>query len=246
MKPKLILFDLGSTLVYFQGSWDRVITEAIEHLGKTVISLGYPVNLDELCEQYATALRKYYIERDIDNIEYTTPTLLNQVLSTQFNLELDPDELVLALDAFYDHTGSHWKLDSEAISTLEQLKKDGYHLGLISNASYARDVYNQVNRTGLSSFFELILISAEIGLRKPHPAIFRKALEHFNVEPSQAMMVGDTLNADIIGSRRVGIQNIWIAMWASAPSTHYQDDVIVPDYTIQRLSQIPFLLKNLK
>ena len=246
MKPKLILFDLGSTLVYFQGNWDRVITEAIEHLGQTVISLGYPVNHDELCAQYSTALRKYYIERDIDNIEYTTTALLNQVLNDQFQVNLSTDELELALDAFYNHTGSHWKIDSEAIPTLEHLKQSGYHLGLISNASYARDVYNQLSSTGLISFFELILISAEVGLRKPHPAIFEKALEHFNVMPSQAMMVGDTLNADIIGSRRVGIQNVWVARWASAPSTHYRDDMIVPDYTIQRLSQIPFLLKNLK
>jgi putative hydrolase of the HAD superfamily len=244
MKTKLALFDLGSTLVYFQGNWDRVVNEAIQHLSEEVIRLGYPINQDVLCEQYSHALRKYYIERDIDNIEHSTTNLLNSLLTTKFDLHLQEIEIFQALDSFYSHTGKHWKLDNEAIPTLQILQDQGYLLGLISNASYARDVRSQLVNNGLLPFFEQILISAEVGYRKPHSIIFQQALDHFGVEPAQAVMIGDTLNADIIGSRRMGMKNIWIARWASAPSTHYRDDMIVPDRTIQRLSQVPFLLKN--
>ena len=245
MSIKLVLFDLGSTLVYFQGNWDRVVSEAIELMSREVIRMGYPVNQDRLIDEYSHALRKYYIERDIDNIEYSTTTLLDHTLISQYSLALSEIELMQALDVFYEHTGNHWILDHDAIPMLNTLKEQGYQLGLISNASYSRDVRSQLDKNNLSTFFEQTLISAEVGFRKPHPMIFQKALKFFDVEPTQAVMVGDTLNADIIGSRRMGMKNIWIARWASAPSTHYRDDMIVPDLTIQRLSQIPLLLKNL-
>ena len=245
MTIKLALFDLGSTLVYFRGNWDRVVSEAIELMSKEVIRFGYPINQDILNNEYTEALRQYYIDRDIDNIEHSPTKLLNEVLKTHHEIKLQPQELQQALDIFYDHTGSHWMLDKEAIPMLQQLKDEGYHLGLISNASYSRDVRKQLEKNNLTPFFEQILISADIGYRKPHAIIFQKALDFFIVEPSQAVMIGDTLNADIIGSRRMGMKNIWIARWASGPSTHYRDDMIVPDRTIQRLSQVPFLLKNL-
>jgi putative hydrolase of the HAD superfamily len=125
---------------------------------------------------------------------------------------------------------------------LEQLLFRNYRLGLISNASYSRDVSMQLKTHQLLPYFEQILISADVGYRKPHPLLFRKALNFFNVEPTEAVMIGDTLNADIIGSRHVGMKNIWIARWASPPTTHYRDDAIIPDRTIQQLSQIPAVL----
>lgn len=245
MAIKLALFDLGSTLVYFQGNWDRVVSEAIGLMCREVIRLGYPVNQDNLNDEYNKSLRQYYVERDIDNIEHSTINLLDEVLHTHHQIKMQPNELQQSLDVFYEHTGSHWKLDIEAIPMLQQLTDDGYRLGLISNASYSRDVRNQLKKNNLSQFFEQILISADVGYRKPHAVIFQQALDFFHVEPGQAVMIGDTLNADIIGSRRMGMKNIWIARWASAPSTHYRDDMIVPDRTIQRLSQVPFLLKNM-
>ena len=244
MHIKLVIFDLGSTLVFFQGNWDRVINEATEMMSKEIISMGYPINQDALCKKYNAALQNYYIERDIDNLERTTVTLLDELLQKNYGLFLTTSELHQALDAFYLHTGDHWKLEEDAISTLQALKADGYHLGLISNASYARDVYGQLEKNALEPYFEQVLVSAEVGYRKPHKFIFQQALDFFAIPPQEAVMIGDTLNADIIGSRRMGMKNIWIARWASAPTTHYRDDMIVPDRTIQRLSQIPALLKN--
>lgn len=244
MNFQLVLFDLGSTLVYFQGNWDRVVHQAIHLMSEAIGQLGYSLDQAILEKEYAAALQTYYIERDIDNIEKTTITLLNKVITEKFHLDLSPKELIHALDIFYDYTGSHWKLDKEAIPTLQKLQEQGYHLGLISNASYSRDVLNQLNTNRLIPYFEQILVSADVGYRKPHSVIFQKALDYFHVQASETVMIGDTLNADIIGSRRMGMKNIWIARWASAPTTHYQDDIIVPDRTIQRLSQIPALLKN--
>jgi HAD superfamily hydrolase (TIGR01662 family) len=242
MKFKLILFDLGSTLLYFQGDWDRVIADAIAKLAQQIVRSGYPINLDQFQSAYAKTLNTYYIERDVTYTEKSTTLLLQEVLSAYFYIEMDDDEIVNALDVFYQHTANYWKLDPEAIPMLEQLLHSDYRLGLISNASYSRDVYMQLETHHLLPYFEQVLVSADVGYRKPHPLIFRKALNYFNVEPTEAVMVGDTLNADIIGSRHIGMKNIWIARWAAPPTTHYRDDAIIPDRTIQRLSQIPAVL----
>ena len=242
MKFKLILFDLGSTLLYFQGDWDRVIADAIAKLARQIVRCGHPINVDQFRNTYAKALNTYYIERDVTYTEKSTTLLLQEVLSVDFKTELDDDQILNVLDVFYQHTANYWKLDPDAITMLEQLLQNGYRLGLISNASYSRDVYMQLEKHQLLPHFEQILVSADVGYRKPHPLIFRKALSFFNVEAAEAVMIGDTLNADIIGSRHVGIKNIWIARWASPPTTHYRDDAIIPDRTIQQLSQIPAVL----
>ncbi len=244
MKIKLALFDLGSTLVYFKGNWDRVVNEAIDIMSKEIIRMGYPVNQDLLNAEYAASLQQYYIDRDIDNIERSTTILLDKLLQKRHEIHLSIDEIYQALDAFYSHTGSHWLLDPESIPVLENLQDHNYQLGLISNASYNRDVYQQLQNHNLDKYFSQILISAEVGYRKPHAHIFQQALDFFDVDPASAVMIGDTLNADIIGSRRMGMKNIWIARWASAPSTHYRDDMIVPDRTVQRLSQLPAIIEN--
>jgi HAD superfamily hydrolase (TIGR01662 family) len=242
MQFKLIIFDLGSTLLYFQGDWDRVIDEAISKLAQQIVRNGHPINVDKFQNIYAKALNTYYIERDVTYTEKSTILLLQELLSVDFHTEMNDDEIVNVLDVFYQHTANYWKLDPEAIPLLEQLLLSGYRLGLISNASYSRDVYMQLKTHQLLPYFEQILVSADVGYRKPHPLIFRKALNFFKVEANQAVMVGDTLNADIIGSRHVGMKNIWIAQWASPPTTHYRDDAIIPDRTINQLNQIPAVL----
>lgn len=241
---KAVLFDLGSTLVYFQGNWDQVVYEAIQQMCEKIIGFGVPIEPDRLINDYTFALQNYYIERDFANVERTTLTLLDELLKKTYQVHLSALQLKKALDTFYEHTGSHWKLDDESLPTLQILKDQGYRLGLISNASYSRDVMNQLEKNSLTPYFEQILVSADVGFRKPHANIFNLALSYFQVEPAETVMIGDTLNADIIGSRRMGMRNIWISRWASAPTTHYRDDMIVPDRTIQRLSQIPSILMN--
>ena len=54
------------------------------------------------------------------------------------------------------------------------------------------------------------MVSAEVGYRKPSPIIFQKALEQLKVKPQEAVMVGDTLEADVEGARKLGIKTILI------------------------------------
>jgi len=239
---QIILFDLGNTLTYFEGDWDMAINAGIQNAASTLVDNAADIPVNVFTVEYRLALENYYKERDVNYQEISNFTLLNNLLLKKFNITLSVEDLNATLDAFYAETQKYWKLDPNAIHVLDQLKKAGFRLGLISNAAYAPDVYAQLNQYRLKEYFEQILISAEVGVRKPHLHIFQKALDYFGVPASQTVMVGDTLSADIIGARKMGMNNVWVCQRTSQPSAHYQDEIILPDHTIYNLKELPSLL----
>jgi len=58
--------------------------------------------------------------------------------------------------------------------------------------------------------FEVVVVSADVGWRKPHPEIFRETLRRMGMGPDQAVFVGDTPDADVLGPQGVGLDTIWI------------------------------------
>ena len=110
----------------------------------------------------------------------------------------------------YSITQQNWYLEADAIPTLKTLREQGYRLGMISNTSDDKNVQQLVDRWELRPFFETIITSAGCGIRKPDERIFRLALDHFGVPPEQVAMVGDLLEADILGANQMGIYSIWI------------------------------------
>lgn len=95
-----------------------------------------------------------------------------------------------------------------AVETLHELRARGVRLGLITNG-HGEFQRRKLTRHRLEPLFEAILIEGEWGVGKPHPTIFREALRRMSVEPNQAVMVGDNLDADIAGAHACGIDAIW-------------------------------------
>lgn len=240
-----ILFDLGSTLIYFDGEWTEIIPQGDTHLARRLMAAGIKVDETSFSNRFRELLQDYYIERETEFIEYTTAYILRQVLA-EYGYPAVPNEIVgNALEAMYAITQSYWKPDPEAHATLETLRRSGYRLGLISNAGDDADVQTLLDQAQLRDYFEIILTSAAVGIRKPNPKIFSTALNHIHTQPSQAAMVGDTLGADILGARNAGIFSIWITRYADTPANRAHADTIHPDATIHSLGDLPGLLQKL-
>jgi FMN phosphatase YigB (HAD superfamily) len=120
----------------------------------------------------------------------------------------------------------------------------GYRLGMISNAADDENVQELVDKGQLRPYFEFILSSAACGIRKPDPHIFQLALEHFRVPPEKTVMVGDTLEADILGANQLGIYSIWIPRHAENPPEG--ELPIQPQAVVPSLSELPKLLEELE
>jgi putative hydrolase of the HAD superfamily len=89
---------------------------------------------------------------------------------------------------------------------LEWLLAQGYFLGVISNSIGTLE--GQLVRLGLARYFQVILDSAIVGIQKPHPGIFKLALQGAGVEPSQAVYVGDTYATDVGGAHLAGLTGV--------------------------------------
>ena len=121
-----------------------------------------------------------------------------------------------------------------ALETLRLLRERGHRLALLTNGSGAFQ-RRKLERYALGPLFELVLIEGELGYGKPDARVFRAALAHFAVEPAQAWMVGDNLDADIAGAREVGIAGVWHdAHGTGLPAL----SPIVPERVIQSLSEL--------
>jgi putative hydrolase of the HAD superfamily len=86
------------------------------------------------------------------------------------------------------------------------VREAGLGAGVISNSNgSARRILQSL---GLARYLDFVLDSAEVGVEKPDPRIFRLALERAGVRPPEAVYVGDLYSVDVLGARGVGMPAI--------------------------------------
>jgi len=83
-----------------------------------------------------------------------------------------------------------------------------FRLGLISN--FTENLHLILQETGLKELLEVVLCSADQGIKKPDPAIFRLALDRLGLRPGEAAMIGDSLVSDIMPAKALGLKTLWI------------------------------------
>jgi HAD superfamily hydrolase (TIGR01549 family) len=240
----LILFDLGNTLIYFDGVWEDVLARAHQALAHGLVAAGFDVQPGLFAAEFGRRAIAAWEDRASSNIEHSTEYVLRQTLHDFGVQDTHTEQLRPAIDAMFAVSQAHWQVDVSIISVLEQLCQAGYALGLISNASDDYDVQTLVDKAGVRHYFDQIIVSAAVGIRKPDPTIFRLALDHFEVAPERAVMVGDTLSADVLGAHNSGIASVWITRWADNPDNHAHRDIIIPHASIETLDELPGLLAN--
>jgi len=239
---KAVLFDLGNTLIYFDRPWTDITAVADRELTRALREAGFNVDPAAFPAEVRNRMEIYYSERDAEFIEFSTLYVLRALLEEKGYREIPDKRLRPALRAMYSVTQAYWLLEPDAIPALEGLRDQGYRLGVISNASDDDDVQTLVDKAGIRPYFEIILSSAAVGLRKPHPRIFKTAMQTMGVTPAETIMVGDTLGADILGAHNLGMRGIWITRRADRASNRADEDTIQPDAVVGTLAELPALL----
>ncbi len=95
-------------------------------------------------------------------------------------------------------------------SILEYVQKEGFKMAIVSNFDYAPTAYDLIDKFQIRNLFEVIIISGDVGWRKPKDIIFRIAIDNLAIEADEALFVGDNYKADVIGSKCVGMDAVWI------------------------------------
>ena len=113
-----------------------------------------------------------------------------------------------------------------------------YRLAVVSNFDYSPTCRTILEREGIAHHFEAIVISDEVGWRKPKSIIFETALQRMAVRPAEALFVGDRADIDVLGARAAGMPTAWI----NRDDADLPDDIQPPDFEIRDLKELRAIL----
>jgi len=239
-----LLFDLGGTLMHARNNWSPVQTRADLVFAESLRTQGVDIDPSQFARTFRNRLLEYYIQREETLFETTYLSVAKELLAEQGYPTMTEADIRSALDAMFSITQKNWAIEPDAVPTLRELEARGYRLGLVSNAGDNQDVFQLAEKFGIEPFFDFILTSAACSYRKPHTRIFELAVAHWRMPPYEIAMVGDTLEADILGAQNAGLFSIWITRRANPKADHMQR--IKPDLSLPALADIPAALSRLR
>lgn len=215
-KYSVVLFDLFDTLVMFEPSllpkvtlngetWNstaqHVFTQMRSSLGKMEFADFYGPFVEshrELLELREKDLREYPNRKRFE------------IFMEKTGLRGDDDLLDKFVHSHMESLCGAMVYPKHHTEILFYLKEKGYRLSVVSNFDHAPAALGLLEKFGISDFFEHIVISEEVGWRKPHRKIFEFALAKLGESPSDAIFIGDNPEADVMGSSSCGIDSVWI------------------------------------
>jgi putative hydrolase of the HAD superfamily len=207
-----VLFDWGDTLMQF--AYSPELVSAGHRAGLEAIGRDGLPDADAVTERFRAEYEPlFWVPGTIEEIEY--PGLVRGLLG-DFGVEIDDDELMRFLEAEHLAWDPARILAAHTHPLLESLRARGLKLGLVSNAfDPGWLLHRDLEHMGIEQRLDFSVFSSEVGTRKPHPAIFHRALEALDVEPGRALFVGDRLYEDVRGAAEVGMTTVQ-ALWFRA------------------------------
>jgi putative hydrolase of the HAD superfamily len=200
-------FDLFETLITVENLRRE---EAGGRLMQSLKSSGFAIADESFFPIYRAAARRFMAAAQQDGKETHNRFWVSTALQ-ELGHDVQPDDARIALavetyfSAFIDYA-------APIPGTMEMLAtlKGKYRLGLLSNLTHAPAALRIIDKLGMAPFFDAVVVSGQLGYRKPHPKVFLELLDQLGTPKEQTVFVGDNLEADIHGAQHMGIQPIWM------------------------------------
>jgi FMN phosphatase YigB (HAD superfamily)/sugar phosphate isomerase/epimerase len=230
-----VLFDMGGTL---RGTRKRSRGERLEYTGEILKLLGSSADPAKFSRQLArrsSAYRRWARETMIE---------LNEVeLWTRWLLPDWPAALVrehaMRLNRLWRDATGERVIFPEAAEVLHELFRRGYRLGLVSNTTSSTEAPEALKELGLTSYFETIILSSVVGVRKPDPGILLEATGRMRIEPGKCAYIGDLPHRDVAAAHGAGFsKTILIRSRSSRWTWLVEDFQLEPDYDIRNLREL--------
>lgn len=245
---KAVLFDLGGTLHKSSSPPGRDLWFAqrlIERFSDYGIKLEGGAEL--LAGRLAINSEVYKHESEVTLRELPSAQIWSDYYLREYGLERERIEpFAEELSFLYDYERPCVMRREHLKETMMELKAMGLHLGVISNIISRSVVRHFLAEYGIEALMDCVITSAETGIRKPSPEIFRIAEKAMCLKPEELCYVGDTISRDVIGTRNAG----WAMMiQIRNPSIAHRDAGLehsgyMPDALIEDLAEIPSVLKR--
>jgi putative hydrolase of the HAD superfamily len=220
---RAVLFDWGDTLFHF--AYDERLLAAGWEVGLTALERDGLPSPEETAEVFRERyLPLLFVPGALEEVEY--PGMVRELLGG-FGVEVSDDELDLFLAAEHSAWAPARLLGAHTHALLDALRERGLLTGLVSNAfDPGWLLHRDLADMGLAERLDAAVFSSEVGLRKPHPAVFEATLARLDVEPEDALFVGDRRFEDMRGAKELGMTTVQ-AFWFRADDDERGLD---PDY----------------
>lgn len=236
---KAVLFDLGHTLIDYYCDWKGPEERGVGRIYDLVHQASPQVDRTEftayLSEQLVRARELKYKKM----VEVPLVDLLGACLDRYGCL--DEDNLQQSLEIFYRVLLEDRQLVKGAAELLARIKERGLSIGLISDVAWglpSEFPMRDIRHFGLDAYFDDYTFSTDVGLRKPHPKIFKIALSNLGVDAAEAMYVGNSIVQDIKGAKGVGMTAV-LKRSGYCPI----EEGVVPDHTVSDLDEVMGLIE---
>lgn len=202
-----IAFDFGGTLFSTNrmGHFTGAMTDAFTQEAQRQFRIG-PSLAIRLFDQYAEEWR---VRRDragsIPDKEINSLQLLINS-ARKLKLAVDDKEANLVAGAFHSVEAELFTLFSGVSEGIVKLRGMGFQLGIVCNNPSSMAVERALERSELRHFFKTVVVSGNVGYRKPHPRIFKELVAGLELSPNEILMVGDSFIHDIKTPIQLGMR----------------------------------------
>jgi HAD superfamily hydrolase (TIGR01662 family) len=207
-RVKAIFFDLGETLVT-QNIEDNLVTmKALEKISKILQGHKSP---SELFTIYKEGYKVNEAFRTKHHVEIPIQAWMVQLLRRAVGQEPKDGLVEEAIKIIVSARAENAVVFPDSKPLLEKLSKRGIKLGIISNVSSHDVAVEILRKVGLLEYFDTVVTSAFVGIRKPDPGIFLYALMQFKLQPREAVIVGDSERHDVWGGSITGMKTVLVS-----------------------------------
>jgi putative hydrolase of the HAD superfamily len=240
------IFDLGETLMHLTVTWEQVREWRIQAIHSALKEQGAETSSAEVRRKW---LRLHEEESDYAARTFEEIEIQESFLKLFDRLRVKPeqrpsmDELV---KRFFALEAESWVILPGVPQMLQQVRDLRLKMGLLSNARNDWAVKEIMNQLGLTPYFDVILTSAALGIRKPRPEPFLEMLKLLGVRADEAVMVGNSLEADVAGARPLGMRTI-LVKFGNHPDElplHLEANVD-PDTTVSAVQDVVQAIKQM-
>jgi len=219
---RAVFLDVGDTLMRADPSWEHIYAIAFAEMGIEVDIEALRVALRRAYHHGGWGMEGGFVPNEETSFQRTVE--IDQMAIAELGLGPMPQAFFRRLSELFGMTAS-WHIFPDVHPTLDGLKARGLVVGVVSN--WVWSLPELLHALGLVRHFDFVVASARVGYEKPRLEIFRNALEQAGVNGSEAIHVGDHVDADVQGAVAAGIDPVLIDRVGRYPASEVPGGVPV-------------------
>ena len=235
---RAIIFDLGHTVWDFAPRDDAYKLNILRLHERLLAWDGGDVPAPKLLGRtLSKAIARWMSVWDSDVLEQATSDVLVSEALADAGLSPPPDVISDVTTTLFGREVDMPYVEPDALATFDSFHTDGIAMGCVTNTILLEEGINDaLMRLGLLRYFRSVVASSSMGFKKPHASLFQRALCELDIQPEEALFVGDRLVDDVSGAQAVGMRAVLTHQFRQEPLDGAN---VEPNAVISRLAELP-------